>query len=333
MKVWFMDVKNKQLMRLIRFVAELKKNNYPNCSTFIKKLKDIDLDENIDISCSVKTIQRDIKALKEKFNAPIDFDYEKNGYYLKHHGWDFQAPVYTEDDMLSLVISAKLAEDITPNPLRSQISESIDELLTSNNPDFMDTAVIDSIIASSALNVKINAHIFKIVFQAWKLHKTLNIKYKTVNGEESRRDIDPHVLSYYNKAWYLKAYCHEKESTRVFALHRIVEAELTNYEFDFDLRMLEGVKGAPFKLEEVRNVKLWCSKEIAGYVLEKTASDNRQIVEQNDDGSLILYYPLTSKLDLIRWILAEGGNMKLLEPEYLKDELKQKAKQILKLHS
>ena len=328
-----MDINNKQLMRLIRFVAELKKNNYPNCSTFIKKLKEIDLDENIDISCSTKTIQRDIKALKEKFNAPIEFDYDRNGYCLKHHGWDFQAPVYTEDEMLSLVISAKLAEDITPNPLRSQISESIDELLTSNNPDFMDTAVIDSIIASSALNVKINAHIFKIVFLAWKLHKTLNVKYKKINGETSKRDIDPHVLSYYNKAWYIKAYCHQKETTRVFALHRIFEVQLTDYVFDFDPKMLEGVKGAPFKLEEVRNVKLWCSSKIAGYVLEKAASDNRQIMDHNKDGSLILYYPLTSKQDLIRWILAEGGNMKLIEPEYLKDELKHKAKQILKIHS
>jgi hypothetical protein len=50
MELKYMDIKNKQLLRLIRFVAELKKNNYPNCNTFIKKLRDIDLDENIDIS-------------------------------------------------------------------------------------------------------------------------------------------------------------------------------------------------------------------------------------------------------------------------------------------
>ncbi len=327
-----MVANNKQLMRLVKFVAELKKNNYPNCTSFIEKLKNVDIDENIYLSCSVKTIQRDIKALKEIHKAPIDFDHERNGYYLKHHGWSFEAPVYSENDMTSLIIASKLAESITPNPLSSQISEAIDELLTSNNPEILDTATIDSIVASSALNVKIKAHIFKIVFGAWKQNRTINIRYSNADGEISERRIDPHVLSYYNKAWYVKAYCHLKESIRTFAVHRIMHAELTEYTYEFDEKMLEGINGSPFNLDIIKDVKLWCTAEISTYIVEKAAADRTLSIEHNNDGSVIITYPTIFKHDLIRWLLAEGGNMKLLTHPSLQAEVKNKALEIAKLY-
>ena len=327
-----MKTSKAQLHRLIRLVGELKQNRYPNCSSFAKKLREADIDENLNLSCTPKTIQRDVKLLKEEYSAPIGYDSEHNGYYLKHHGWNFEAPLFSENDMVSLLIGAKLAEDITPDPLKSQIGESIAELLTTNNPDFLDTANIDSIIAATGLDVKINTKVFKVVFRCWKLHKTIEITHKTANGEISKRRIDPHVLSYYNKAWYVKAYCHSREDTRVFALHRIIEAEPIDTEFEFDKQMLDGVKGAPFKFEEIKNVKLWCSSKIAGYVMEKALADNKQLISKNADGSLVLTYPYISKLDLIKWVLSEGGNIEIIEPKELRKDLKIKAEKMAKIH-
>ena len=96
--------------------------------------------------------------------------------------------------------------------------------------------------------------------------------------------------------------------------------------------MLNGIKGAPFNFEQINNVKLWCSSEIAGYVIEKSDAETKEQIETLEDGAIILTYPMISKYDLIKWVLAEGGNMKVLAPEDLKNEVKAKAEKVSKLH-
>ena len=84
-----MPVNKKQLLRFIRIIALLKADKYPNCASFSKMLRKIDINENLNIACTPKTIYRDIKALKNDFHAPIEFDASRNGYFLSDTTWDF----------------------------------------------------------------------------------------------------------------------------------------------------------------------------------------------------------------------------------------------------
>ena len=59
-----MPVSKKQLVRLIRLVAQLKENRYPNCTKFSEEMRQADLDENMNLACTPKTIFRDIQPLK-----------------------------------------------------------------------------------------------------------------------------------------------------------------------------------------------------------------------------------------------------------------------------
>ena len=84
-----MPTNKKQLLRMVRLIALLRANKYPNCTSFCKMLQDADIYENINISCTTKTIYRDIKSLKEDFKAPIEFDASLNGYFLTDQSWKF----------------------------------------------------------------------------------------------------------------------------------------------------------------------------------------------------------------------------------------------------
>ena len=42
-----MSVQSRQALRLLKFVAEMKKHNYPNAQSFAELLRKIDLEENI----------------------------------------------------------------------------------------------------------------------------------------------------------------------------------------------------------------------------------------------------------------------------------------------
>ena len=140
-----MPLQKSQMHRLMRIAALLKENRYPNSETLVKEFRRIALEEDLEIDCGKKTILRDMKVLEEEFHCPLAFDRARNGYYLRHHGWDFIAPaLLDENEMLAAVIGARIAEEIFPAPLKNKIRNAVDYLLQNNNPDFLDTANMES---------------------------------------------------------------------------------------------------------------------------------------------------------------------------------------------
>ena len=323
----------KQILRLINLVAELKKNNYPNSRTFAEKLRNSDLYDETNIKCCNKTIQRDIKMLKEEFNAPIDYDFERKGYYLKHHGWDFSIPALEESYLIASILGAKIAEDTLPEPLKSEISNAVNLQLSTNNPDILDTANINTFITNYITKVKINPEVFKVVFIAWKQHNSINMVYKRYQtGEEIERKIDPYVITFYNSVWYLKAYCHLRQAVRTFAVHRIIKAELTDEEFEIPKEILKSPGTArPFSDEGIKDIELWCSPQIAGYVMERDIPG--QEYKLNPDGSINLSVKSAPWYTITRWIMAEAGNIKVIKPESLKKDIIGMAQNILKVNA
>jgi predicted DNA-binding transcriptional regulator YafY len=164
----------------------------------------------------------------------------------------------------------------------------------------------------------------------WQLRNSVKIKYLAHSGEETERLIDPFILTYYNNAWYVKAFCHLKKDIRIFAIHRIHKTELTKYTFETDQKIIsESTKGSSlFLFEEIKDIELWCSKEIAGYVIEQSKTRGQKITE-NEDGSVVVYISSAPRLDMIKWVLSEGGEAKVIKPAWLWEEVVNRAKTIL----
>ena len=106
-----MPIHKSQMHRLMRIAALLKENRWPNSETLVEEFRRLAWEEGLPIECTRKTVLRDMKVLKEEFHCPLAFSREYNGYYLKHHGWDFVAPaLLDENEMLAAVIGARVAE-------------------------------------------------------------------------------------------------------------------------------------------------------------------------------------------------------------------------------
>ena len=328
-----MPLNKKQIERFIKFTGLLKLGKYPNAKKFWKILQDADLYANEDVACSVKTIQRDIQTLKNKYGAPIQFDHARNGYYLTHTGWELTCPILQDEVMLASVLGSKLAQDIMPEPVKSTISDAVDQELTTNSPDFLDTAYIDSLIAASGVKVKIEPLIFATVFDAWQQHEALDIKYKANSGKISDRRIEPHVLTYYNAAWYIKGFCLEKNEVRVFAIHRIIKAEHTEKFFEPDQLIIQDVKNRHvFNYKTVKNIEIKCSKAIAGYINEQHEFYDEEITEHND-GSVTVRIPEAPEHEIVKWVLSEGGNAKIIKPKSIQKKIIKAAENVLAVNT
>ncbi len=72
---------------------------------------------------------------------------------------------------------------------------------------------------------------------------------------------------------------------------------------------------------EAFHVRILFTKETAPYIYDRIWS-NRQEMILNDDGSLILDFDAQSFHELISWVLSFGAKAKVLEPEWLKEDIK-----------
>ncbi|MDE5933386.1 MAG: YafY family transcriptional regulator, partial [Lachnospiraceae bacterium] len=72
---------------------------------------------------------------------------------------------------------------------------------------------------------------FELLKKAVLTHRRVKIFYAGAGREKSYRTVEPLKLLYKSRAWYLKAYCLEKEAFRLFKLNRILEWEVLGESF------------------------------------------------------------------------------------------------------
>ena len=317
-----MPVNKKQLLRLIRFVAELRKNNYPNAASFTRKLRDMDLNENLNMSCSERTVMRDLETLRRDFNAPISFSQEKNGYYLTNPYWELKVPFMDDEMVMSAMLGAQLAAKLMPSPVREQIRDAVDNSIADNNSELLDRTYIETLLIASCGKTTIPPEIFGTVFQAWRERHVLHLVYrKGGTGEVTERDFEPHIVAYHKGNWYTKGVDRADYRVIVLAIFRIQKAELAQYTFEIRKDILRQTeKEGLFDYPKIENIRVRCSKDIAYYLYEQQKAKKLVITPQKD-GSLIVLLPPSTEAEALRWILGEAGDVEVLEPRWLREKI------------
>ncbi len=315
-----MPVQKSQMHRLLRIASMLKENRYPNTESLVLEFRRIAVEEELPISCSRKTILRDMRVLEEEFGCPLAFDRTRNGYYLRHHGWDFISPaLLDENEMLAAVTGARIAEAIFPPPLKNKIRNAVDYLLRNNNPDFLDTADLESLTILSGLYVNLPPDIFMTVFNGWQSRRCVRIAYVDYKGEITERVFEPHTLVFYNNSWYSKGFCRLKHGERTFAIHRIKSAELLKTEFEPDEKIIRSVNVDDFLgFRKITGVKLKVTDSLRDTFAAHPFHSGQTISADN-----IVEIPAVAKEDLIPKLLSFQGQAVLLEPAELRTELKE----------
>jgi predicted DNA-binding transcriptional regulator YafY len=322
-----------QVFRMARIVALLKKNRMPSAEMLLKEYEKLEYEENqlIRAKYSLRTVYRDIDSLKNDFHCPIAYDRAAKGYYLTDHSWEFNCPAQlSESAMLALVIGARIAEDVFPEPVRSRIAAAVDEILKGNNPDFLDTTLVHSLkvfAESGAVDV---STVFPVVFEAWQKHRMLRIVYDDMKGDEPTvRVVEPHVLFLYMREWRIKAYCHYRKEPRTFVISRIRRAELLDDTFAPDKGIIRSVTlDTIVSWRKYENVKIRITGEVRKYAVANRMH-TKQRIKKDGKGSWLFILPEVSEQLIVPWILSQRGEAVPLEPPEIVAAVKSAAAELL----
>lgn len=328
-----MPVNKKQIIRLIKIVAELKQNNYPNSRSLCEKFRRADIEDNLNISCTERTVQRDIEVLKNDFNAPIEFDSSINGYFLADNDWELNCPMMCDGLITSSLLGARIAEGIAPQPLKGMIQDSVEMQLSTNNSDFLDAAFMESLIIASGIKASIEPQVFKTVFDGWRKHEAIRFQYSKPDNSKSDRYFEPHLISFHKGIWYAKGYLLPEVKETVFAIHRMSQVRLSGKYFEPDKSIINKVqKEGLFNYPKIEKIKLLCDKSIGFYLYEHQDMKKFKIQTQ-ENGDLLIELAPAIEHDIIRWVLGEAGKIRVLEPEDLREKILDAGKKIIEANS
>lgn len=294
------------------------------------------LDATSMYSVSQKTVQRDVKYLRDVYNAPIAFDNGKRGYYLTDLNWEFEVPHLDEDEMKAVTLGARLAETIMPQPIAGEIQSAAETLLCNNLSGLEPNTVLISLVAQGA-RIPVKPEIFREVFEAWQTRRGLTVKYKKgMTGKVLDYLLEPQVLSFYDGLWYLKAVIitqdgetlpEQKPTIRALALHRFQFAAIYPGSFEPDMRLIEEVNdGKLFNFPTIDEVVLRFTDYAIPYARENYES---VLIDEQSDGSLLVTIYDAIDFKIVNLVLNEGGAVQIISPPELAEKVIEQAKRVI----
>ena len=321
-----------KMTRLMKLVAMLRKNCYPNHRKLQQAL------DTPDMPCaytvSQKTIQRDVQYLRDVYDAPIEFDNSKRGYYLTDPAWQFEVPQLDADEMRAVTLGARLAETIMPEPVASEIQNAAETLLCDNPTGMNADATLIALVAKGA-RIPVEPAIFREVFAAWQTRHGLAVKYqKGMSGEIADYLLEPQVLSFYDGLWYMKAVVVScdgetlpERTLRTLALNRIRTAVIHPGRFEPDMRLIEKVnEGKLFDFPTVDEVVLRFTDYAIPYARENYEPE---LVEEQPDGSLLVTIYDAIDFKIVNLVLNEGGAVQVISPPELAQKVVEQAERVI----
>jgi predicted DNA-binding transcriptional regulator YafY len=282
-----------------------------------------------------RTIERDIEYLRDMYEAPVEFDRQKRGYYYSEPNFFIKSVILTEGELFSLALFDRLLEQYRNTPLETALRRIFGKIVRS----LPENVTVNPGIFSSQVSIisdhqgQIDAKVFKGIFTALKTKRTLTFEYRSLKETAYMpRTVDPYHAICQRANWYIIGYCHDKKDLRMFSFSRVKNLALTKKHFnipqDFNAEeYFDKQMGVFISAKTPYTVELLINSEIATFALERQWHDT-QTVKQRKDGSVYVKFTTTQMPEVLRWVLGQGHTVKALAPPELIGMVKEEAEKV-----
>ena len=276
------------------------------------------------------SVKRDLEYMRERFNAPIEYDRGLNGYRFgrPRTGPRYELPGlwFNAAEIHALLTTLQLLSGLQPGLLDGQVSPVIARLRAIlGSGDHSWEEVLKRIRIFQPERREGKAAHFSVIAAALLKRTRVWIKhYNRKDDRETEREISPQRLVHYRDNWYVDGYCHLREDLRSFAVDAIRVAELREArakeipaaELDEHLASGYGI----FAGRDVRWAELRFTAEAARWVSAQLWHP-KQRARVEADGSYVLEIPYAHERELVMEILKFGADVEVVAPSSLRERV------------
>lgn len=255
-----------------------------------------DRDDTVEIGFSLRTLQRDIKEIRNLFGIDIEYSRKQKGYFINQteaENMNFQRMMEVFDVFNSL----NLARDSTPYILlekrQPQGTENLHGLL----------------------------HAIKNRFQIKFLHQSF------WSEQPIERMANPYSLKEFKNRWYLLAKDNKEGKIKSFGLDRLTNLEIITQKFEYPKNYyVEETYNQFFGIINPQDLEpqeiILSFQPLQGKYIKTLPLHHTQQILMDNETELQIKLKLCITHDFIMELLSFGADMKVLQPKSLVDEIK-----------
>ncbi len=279
------------------------------------------------LEVSRATLKRDLDYMRDRFNAPIEYDRAARGYRFgaRRAGPRYELPGlwFSADEAHALLTMRQLLVELEPGLLGPHIEPMLARLraiLGTGEHSWTEIERRIRILQPGRRGGRGDQ--FGVVATALLRRRRLHIRhYHRARDRETEREVSPQRLVYYRDNWYLDAWCHLRKDLRSFAVDAIRAAvlldarakEVARAELDAYLSSGYGI----FAGRQVEWAQLRFSAPAARWAAAQTWHP-QQRAQADAEGRWVLELPYADDRELVMNILRYGADVEVLGPPDLR---------------
>lgn len=273
---------------------------------------------------SVRTIQRDIDALC-RAGIPICAFTGTNGGYEILKDFKMNNQLASEDEYAYITTAINGLKTVTNNPVADDIYEKITAISKNRNTGM----ILDFSVLREG-----DEKLLQMLQSAVKSKQVVKFSYTNNSGETREHCVEPIAVIYKWYAWYMLAYNPAKQDYRTYKLLRMEDVYTTEDKFSKEHMSAEEVLNNCNSSYQGKDISTRVRMRCHGNAIHRIKEYlNGQLVESFEDGTAIMeIHVVENEQWWIGVVLSQGNEVKVIEPEHIKERIINSAKDILFLY-
>ena len=314
------------LERIFWFHDRVLKGEFPNATNLASQFE-----------ICTKTAQRVVTFMRDRMDAPLQYDFSKNGYAYSDNSYELPSRMVSEDEILALLMAKKLLSSSAGGFIGDAIEKFGQKLFCDVGKYGLTESIIEEGFSASWHGyTPSQLRTFRHIASALLGRRPVRIHYRSpLSDTTTVRVVEPHHLQYYMANWMLLAWCRKREDWRTFHLARVFKHKTMTETFEprpkKEWEHLLHKSFGIFQGKERAWVKLRFVPFRARYIRDQIWHPDQKIEEQ-PDGGLVLAFPVADFREVSMEILRYGPDVKVLEPDELRKNISEEIRKMTRIY-
>lgn len=266
----------------------------------------------------IRTIQRLLEVLSEKFDIERDDQSKPYGYRWKERSAGLALPYLSEQESLLLQLAQQQLSLLLPSAMMRSLNTFFEQARSNLNTQsdaklakqWMSKVRVVS-TTQPLLPPKIHPEVFDAISNALYSNHWLEIIYQNASGETKQSEIMPLGLAQQGTFLYLVARFKDYDNERSLALHRFISVKKLDRMFErppeFNLQKYDDSGRFGFGDGEYIKLTLKIKKAAGLHIVEAPLAANQVVDEEGDCFKIIATVVDTDILD--KWLRGFGADI------------------------
>jgi predicted DNA-binding transcriptional regulator YafY len=297
-----------------------------------EKLSEMGLSEISD-----RTLRNDIKFLRDEKDAPLFKATNAEPFYYYVNKFSIKELILSDEDVDYFKQAADILKKVAGLSFGAELDEIIKKLenrVHTNIPERSNFIQFENQVITLGLNW------IDDIFNSIKNKSVIRISYLPFHFEITKDFIfHPYLLKQYRNRWFVFGRTDENDYLTIFALDRIKGIKnskniyIENNLFDPE-KYFNNLVGVSVKKDsKIEEILIKVKGPQLQYILSKPIHNNQEMQKKYKNGDAMIKLNLYINYELISQLMGYGSTIEVIEPKFLRDEIKLDILSLSKIYS